>query len=827
MAISKYPDNFVLVNSQQTKQVSLVVAIEDVPYYFSFSDIYTRVRYGDPDITYGMQGLIYGGLRRVANVKDYLTLEGSLSITQRLEPEQGRGSIQTFNLVLIDKDGLLTQLITPTIVVNEPLGGKQVKIMMGYLNTSFPEDYFTLYLGNITSTAVQGAKISLALSDANARRRQQLADIGTTFITAGVDAVQTVIPVLSTQGFYQKILGPDATYYSNLKLFIKIDEEVMQYSSYLPTSINVTRNAAPIGWFPLGADIHDVNASVSNTIEIGPENAITLALMMMLSGWNGPWTTAQSIRALGTNLDLSSPISNCILLPTNKDGIDDYGLTFGDYITVTGSTAGNDGTYTVVEVLDDVGGLPNRLVLINQTLNIESPCSATFSIRSRYDVLPIGLGLKLKPNEVDVAGHEYVRDNYLSGPEVNLHFYITDKTSGKDFIEKELYFVIGCYSLTRYGKLSIGFTRPPTLLGDKLVTLSADNILNPANIIWNRATNTRRFYNSISYDFDYDANNDIFSSGIKNLDADSIGNFQQTSSLAVQSKGVRTILGGEQLAQNTTRRFLQRFKDAAIEIQVEASFGAGVVIEAGDVVVLKDNGDLKIPNIYTGVRDAGEALYEVINRALDIRTGVTKLTLLSGIQDSRSDRYGLVSPASNITTATTTRLTISGLNENLKWTAHIGQIVLIRSLDYTTYYHETTLFGFDIFNPNIAVVDTLPSAPLANYVMELPKYSTSTDREYQQLYKQMYAYFSPSISILTGYDHFSFGVSPTDAAKLLATSMAVVHSVDYTVESEENIIDSVVGNLVTLRNDLGFTPSAGYILDMTGFPDLQPTYRAS
>lgn len=827
MAISKYPDNFVLVNSQQTKQVSLVVAIEDVPYVFSFSDIYTRVRYGDPDIVYGTVGLIYGGLRRVANVKDFLTLEGSLAITQRLEPEQGRGSIQTFNLVLIDKDGLLTQFITPTIVVNEPLGGKQVKIMMGYQNTSYPEDYFTLYLGNITSTQVQGAKISLNLSDANARRRQMLGDIGTTIATAAIDATQTLIPVLSTAGFYERILGPSGSYYSNLKFFIKLDEELMQYTSYTSNQIAVTRNAAPVGWFPLGADLHDVNSSVSNSIEIGPENAITMALMIMLSGWNGPWILNQNIRALGTNLDLSNPISNCILLPTGKDGIDDYGLTFGDYITITGSSAGNNGTYTVVEVLDDVGGLPNRLVLINQVLNIESPCSATFSIRSRYDVLPTAFGLKLKPNEVDVSGHEYVRDNYLSGPEVNLHFYIADKQSGKDFIEKELYFAIGCYSLTRYGKLSIGFTRPPTLLGDKLVTLDSSNILNPANITWSRSTNTRRFYNSISYDFDHDANNDIFSSGIKNLDASSIGNFQQTSSLAVQSKGVRTTLGGEQLAQNTTRRLLQRFKDAAIEIGIEASFGAGVVIEAGDVIVLKDNGDLKIPNIYTGTRDAGEALYEVINRSLDIRTGVTKLTLLSGIQDSRSDRYGMVSPASNIVSATTTRLTISGLNENLKWTAHIGQIVLVRSLDYTTFYHETTLIGFDIFNPNIAVVDPLPSAPLAGYVIELPKYSTSTDREYQQLYKQMYAYFSPHIIITTGYDHFSFGVSPTDAAKLLATSMAVVHNVSYSVESEENIIDSVVGNLVTLRNDLGFTPSAGYILDLTGFPDLQPTYRIS
>ena len=37
----------------------------------------------------------------------------------------------------------------------------------------------------------------------------------------------------------------------------------------------------------------------------------------------------------------------------------------------------------------------------------------------------------------------------------------------------------------------------------------------------------------------------MFSSGIKNLDADSIGNFQQTSSLAVQSRGVRTDQGGQ------------------------------------------------------------------------------------------------------------------------------------------------------------------------------------------------------------------------------------------------------------------------------------------
>ena len=151
---------------------------------FALGDIYTRVRYGDAGLVYGMSGLIYGGLRRLDNVRPYLTLEGSLSISQKIEPEQARASISTFSLVLIDKDGYLSKLAAPNVLVDEVLGGKEVKIYLGYLTTSFPEDYFVVFRGTVSSITINGPKVTLALSDANQRRRRPVFNTGRSKLTA-------------------------------------------------------------------------------------------------------------------------------------------------------------------------------------------------------------------------------------------------------------------------------------------------------------------------------------------------------------------------------------------------------------------------------------------------------------------------------------------------------------------------------------------------------------------------------------------------------------------------------------------------------------------
>ena len=98
MSLQTAPDAFLQLNSLQTKEVILVVDIDGVD-YLTTRTISQKIRYGDP-INYGDTDLVYGGMRPVGtgpnerHQRSLIMLEGgSFTISQRLEPEQGRGAV--------------------------------------------------------------------------------------------------------------------------------------------------------------------------------------------------------------------------------------------------------------------------------------------------------------------------------------------------------------------------------------------------------------------------------------------------------------------------------------------------------------------------------------------------------------------------------------------------------------------------------------------------------------------------------------------------------------------------------------------------------------
>ena len=164
-----YPDNYLLTNAESSKNLVVVVQIDGVPDLITSGPLFTTIRYGDPGINYGDPGIIYGGLRRVENVKPYLSLNGSLTISQKIEPEQGKGAITMLTLPFIDKDGYFSKLISPGVVVDEPLGNKFIRVYLGYQNNSFPEDYFCVLRGYMTATTYQPSKVMIQMSDPNVK----------------------------------------------------------------------------------------------------------------------------------------------------------------------------------------------------------------------------------------------------------------------------------------------------------------------------------------------------------------------------------------------------------------------------------------------------------------------------------------------------------------------------------------------------------------------------------------------------------------------------------------------------------------------------------
>jgi hypothetical protein len=144
-----------------------------------------KIRYGDPDLNYGDPGIVYGGYKVLPDVKPYLLIDSGLSLSQKIEPEQGKGSVSTLSIYLIDYNQEVSALISPGVVVDELLGNKQVKIWIGYQNNSFPEDYFVVFRGYITAVSSLPGRVQFQFSDANFKTKQQV-------FYSGLSKVQTL-----------------------------------------------------------------------------------------------------------------------------------------------------------------------------------------------------------------------------------------------------------------------------------------------------------------------------------------------------------------------------------------------------------------------------------------------------------------------------------------------------------------------------------------------------------------------------------------------------------------------------------------------------------
>lgn len=825
MATNSYPDKYALFNSIKTKQLNVIVCVEGLDVCFSLAPTYQRVRYGDPGVKYGDPGLIYGGLKLLDNVKAYLSLESSLVLSQKLEPEQGRASVSTLSLTFIDKDGYFTRLSVPGQSLDELLGDKEVTIKMGYVETSFPEDYFTIWRGYVSAVTMVPSKVIWQLSDSNLKRRQTVFAPQKTKLTASIDDLVTTIPVVKTDRFPEQILGPDGLYDGAIKTLIRIDDELMEYGpgDLTATTVEVTR-----GVLGTLAEPHDIDAEVDTLIEI-EDNVIDMALKIMLSGWQGPFVSAVEVYSIAqTNDPLLGIIPDAIRL--SEDAVDTYGLAVGDYFTITGSGVGNNLSGRIIAI-QEVSGFPNRLLRTDQTFVVEFPSPGVeISFRSQFDTYPDACSLMLKGRDVDVAKHIELRDNFFSQSEYDFRFLIDEDENGKEFIERELFLPIGAYSITRFGRVSAVATKPP-IADERLTFITEDNVVQPETVMVTRGLNVRRFFNEISYEYDKRPFESEFSSKAVLLDTDSLTKIGQSSTLPILSKGMRTTNSAETLIERRGTDLLRRYKDAAYEISLKVNWEAGSLIEAGDVVAIQDNGTLKIPNYGTGDRDLGTQLFEVLERTLDIKTGVAQLKLLSNVGYQATDRFATISPSSIVVSGgTTTQVPITEsygneLDEWRKYEDFVGLPIVVH--DYLwTYAYETTLIGFSAIDPNILIVNPpLPAPPVAGDIVDIAEYPDDPDPGLNQTYKVLYCHLDPTLEVVSGTSDTVFDVSLSDAAKAVVGQLIQIHSDDYTIESPEVIVESVVGTQITTQSSLGFTPAAGQKVELVGFRDNAGAYR--
>lgn len=833
-SLSIPPAQFLIYNAMAAKNLVVIVDIEGLD-LFTSQTVKRYLEYGDPyvyggPITYGQVLVnvgIRGGERQQRNL---LSLEGgSLTISQRLEPEQGRGSISTISMSFIDKDGYMTRACASGPIVDEILG-KQVRVWIGYKETAFPEDYFVVWRGRVGQVNFDPAKCTIQFVDPNVVRRQQIFFTSQTTLASDIDNSTTTIPVVDNSAFYSKILGPDGVSYDqDVKLFIKIDDEYMQYqqtghesdgsitNQFQHVLRGNTADAHPDVPLvtPQAPAAHTAGTTVDSFLQISG-NCMEMALKIMMSGWGGPFLSDQAIVSLD---------SNKITVPAGIDAVRDLGITMDDWFTISGDAVSGNNQSGQVTGFEDLAGQTNRVILTNKTFAFSNPSPAMLAVRSQYDVWPLACGSRLPGWEVDVAQFQYYANTYLIGSINSYRFLISASDAGKTFIENQILLPVGAYSLTRQGKISVGLTKPP-IADQRTQTLDISNVVNPQSIQVQRGVNNRKFFNEIDWTYDYDDGGSQNSTS-SSIDSDSLNIIGISSVLPITANGGRTDLGFADLIADRDTLLLNRYKRGSVLINIQTTIGVGNQIEVGDVIVINDSGELKIPNFSNGERNIGIQLYEVINRTLDFASATTSLQVEGGTGAEVTDRYATISPSSQVTgDSTSSQLIIEDSygalfpgQEYLKWQAYVGLDVRVHDANYTNV-GTTTFTGFDPSNSfAMNLSPALGFTPSSGYIVDICQYPTSSDPTDQLMYKVIHAFLDPTTAVTSGVDHFSFNVGVGDESRFVAGFPVLVHNTNYSTVSPETTIVSIVGTLVTVADDLGFTPDNTMQAELTSFPD--------
>ena len=804
-----------LLASQTNVSINIIVEIDGFTdtHIFGAVDIQQDLFFDMDDILFDGSYDFDGGVPHPQS-KPYVSLDTgtTTNITQQISIDKGVESIKSFTVSLVDVNDELTELFMPGNVQADILGRK-AKIFVNMVGSEHPVDSIQIMEGIVGTAVFKPGLCNLTIDHSSQLKRQDLFAQATTLLSGSVNDSVTTINADDTSDF---LTATDV-----YTTYIRIDDEVMLVNSKTSSSFGVTRGQ--LGTSPVE---HDDDAEILSLYRL-QGNAIILALKLMISG-SGYGLSVKGENFVTLTGDLE--VANGIHFNTELDIENDYGLTAGDFVQISGSSS-NDGTYTISSFgKSNVG---SYIVVSGGTLTSETESTATVSFKSQYDTLPDGAGCGMLPSQVDIEGHTYWYDLFsTSFPDYD--FYLDETVEFQEFLQQELYRPMGLYAVPG-ARASVSMTIPP-LADIYMKTLDETNVRNPGNIGIKRSI-SKYFYNSLVYKYDPKVTDtEKFMAGIIIVNADAgerigYGNTSQPNKpFKIESKGLRNTTAVNTLLNIQAKRFLDRYKSAAEHLDIEVLFSTGFQVEVGDVVAVEG---LNITDTTKGTRDFGPRLFEVSNKSLSLTNGNVKLSLLSTAYGV-DGRWGVISPASVIgsgATATNLPLTQSygwTKEEKDKWEGHIGQKVIVHDNTWT-FSEEVTFTGFLSTAANTMVVSTLSSgAPASGCIVDVPNYDTS-DKEKQKMYKTLYCFSQPSLSIASVASASKFSVTAAHAAYIQADSVIEVHDSTYT-----NVGEAVVSSItstggateeVTLKSALSFTPASSYGIELVTWLDSGKPYR--
>jgi hypothetical protein len=616
--------------SDLSLEPSIALKIDGIDDIFSSGATKEYIRIGDENLF--IDGTWYiGGFRELINNKQLIDSDKTTySIRQQMNYDTNESSsISNMTIGLIDKDGIVTRLITPNNDEEYDLLGRKAKVYLGFGTTSFNDDYLLIFQGYITEIDSNAGLVSIKINHPDNKKKISLFKEFTTKLTSTI-AGTTVLTcdVEDTSGLLPAI--PDF-----LDTYIVINNEVMRYTVTSPTTLSLVR-----GQINTIAAIHGNESEVSSLYAL-VGNPIDIALKIMLSGPDEFAFNDIEVSQFVQNGLGSGTISNSLFF-SEKNLVRDFNIRIGDLVTVTDAVNGSNNFSDRVITQVDATLRGTTLVVDGAPLVLELNSTAKMSFKSKYSVWD--QGFNMKPDDVDIDQHEFIRDFFHPSTEYQL-LVDKDVDNGKEFLDKQIYTPIACYGLPRKGQSSVGYSIGP-IPGASIKTLNINNIKDPRNLTIGRTT-SRAFFNEVIYKYDKSPISDKYLKGYAIVSQDSKNRiFGSSRAFKIEADGIRTNLNGLNIIEEQARRIVDRYRFAAESVSVSALLKDSVDIEIGDVVVLEGTG-LSLSDISNGTRSFEPRLFEVRNKDLNLKTGDVSFELLDTGQDIDT-RYGLMSPVSQI-----------------------------------------------------------------------------------------------------------------------------------------------------------------------------------
>jgi hypothetical protein len=780
----------------QAIEPNIILEIEGFPFVFGAQAVFETVKIGGFVIGDGSK---IGGTQRLEKSKDWIMLNGTTNnISQQVNIDRAEGSsITSFKISLIDKNGELTRLLSPSVLVQDPLG-LEARIYWMPAQAAFPRDAATLFIGVIDTLSLKQGSVVINVAHPDQLKRQDILAKATAKLTVDLLIAGTTANVASTAGFTPSQAG--------LKSFLRIGDEILEYATSSSTEfLTLIRGA-------LGsvAEAHEIDDEVESfyTLEGRP---FSLALQILLSGGEAIFATKKATRFV--SMDAATLIPNAIFFE-EFDVMENLGLVQGDTVQITGATVlANNLTSTIID--SGRTSLGSYIVLAS-VLEVEVDSLSTCSFTSKYNLLNFGCGLK--PYQVDVEQFEKL-DNLVGSSHPDYLFYIKDTIKASDFLEKEIYFPVGIYSVPRKGRISCNVTTPPIASADTVV-LNEDTTTNAAAISVERTIN-QRFYNAVVYKYNIDSVSDRFLSARITQSAVSTSRIKIGNKfLTIESNGLRDDQTTSNLLDVQARRFLDRYQFGAEKLSIETTFKAGFKVEVGDTVLL-EGASLGISDSKSGSRDFAPRVMEVTNKSINLKSGMVKLEV-TDTGYSTNARYSTWAPSSLIdggSTTTSIKLKRSFSTKELaaesrKWSDYINQTVIVRTEDWSSV-QETRIIEI-VQTSQVEIIVSPPiTAPFQNYILDVPQYDQSSTFK-MRLYKTLHASWC-KIDVLID----------VPSPKVLEVADGSIYKVNNEIRLRDELytrsfdttILSINGNFITIREEpIGGIP-VNTLIDFIGFGD--------